>query len=197
MTFLTSTDSGSSETIEKLKDFFKSPVFYIVLGAIVLLIVLIYFLKRFIKAKPNTTIIIVRNGIVHKIVDKDCPRYFMVPFRDSIGAIVSDSEKSFSSDKLFINDGPDALYKISYTLTYRIISPRDFYPYMRNVETTLPVKINDGLRLFADKGNALVLIKDYRTNNDVVLKEINNILNDYSIEVSTFKINFIEPIGNK
>ncbi len=61
----------------------------------------------------------------------------------------------------------------------------------------LPVKLNDELRLFADQGNALMLVKDYRENTNKILEVINKAVQEYSIEVVEFKINIIEPIGRK
>ena len=184
--------SGSMQSIKKL---LTNPILYIVLGCIVLLIIVIYLIRRFVTAKPNTTVIIVRRGKIYKVLNKDNPKYFRVPFMDSIGAIITDSEKSFSSDKLFINNGPDALYKINYTLKYRVNDPKEFYKYLNKIQNLLPEKLNDELRLYADQGNALVLVKDYRENNSKILEVINKAVSEYHITVTEFKINIIEPMG--
>ena len=183
--------------LDKIKEVFTRPYVYIVLAAIVLLIVAFYIIRRFVKAKHNASIIIVRDGKIYKVVDECNPKYFRVPFKDTIGAVISHDDQYFSSDKLFINNGPDHLYKISYTLTYRVDDPKVFFKFVNKINEVLPVRINDELRLFADKGNALAIVKDYRTNSDKLLEIINNSVKDCSIKVSEFKINAIEPIGNK
>ncbi len=198
--FLTSTSSPTSEgssggSLESLKKLFTNPVLYIVLGCIVLFIIVIYLIRRFVNARPNATTIVVRRGKIYKILDKDNPKCFLVPFMDSVGAIITDSEKEFSSDKLFINNGPDALYKINYTLKYKVTNPNEFYKYLDKIQNILPVRLNDELRLYADQGNALVLIKDYRDNTKSIIEIINKAVAEYSIEVTDFKINIIEPMG--
>ena len=57
---------------------------------------------------------------------------------------------------------PDALYKINYPLKYKVTSPKEFYKLINNINNLLPIKLNDELRLYADQGNALILVKDYR-----------------------------------
>ena len=193
-----SAESGSSGgSLESLKKIFTNPILYIVIGALVLLIIVVYIIRRFIKARPNATIIVVRRGKIYKVLDKDNPKCFLVPFMDSVGAIIIDDEKVFSSDKLFINNGPDALYKINYTLKYKITNPKEFYKYINNLNNLLPTKLNDELRLYADQGNALVLVKDYRKNSDKILEIINKAVSEYFIEVTEFKINIVEPMGRK
>lgn len=186
---------GNSNATESLKKIFTSPILYIVLGAIVLLLVLFYLIRRFVKAQPHATTIIVRKGKVYKVLNERNPKAFLVPFRDSVGAIIKEDEKEFSSDKLFINNGPDALYKINYTLKYKVLDPVAFYPYIGKLENELPIKLNDELRLFADNGNALILIKDYRKKASDILAVINKAVEEYHIEVTSFKINIIEPMG--
>ena len=187
--------SGSSGSMESIKKIFTNPILYIVLGALVLLIIAFYLFKRFVKATPNATTIIVRKGKIQKILDENNPKYFMVPFLDSVGAVIVHNEKEFSSDKLFINNGPDSLYKINYTLKYKILDPVKFYPYIDKVQNLLPTKLNDELRLYADNGNAMVLIKDYRSKANEILEVINKAVAEYQIEVVDFKINLIEPMG--
>jgi len=190
-----SSGSGSSGATESLKKIFTSPILYIVLGVIVLLIIIFYLSRRFVKPRAGATTIIVRGGKIYKVLDEKSSSYFMVPFRDSVGAIITEGEKTFSSDKLFINNGPDALYKINYTLKYKILDPVAFYPYLSNIQDLLPTKLNDELRLYADKGNALILVKDYRDNAETILKVINKAVEEYHIEVTEFKINIIQPMG--
>ena len=197
---LTSTSSApeggsSGGSLESLRKIFTNPILYIVIGALVLLIIVVYLVRRFIKARPNATTIVIRRGKIYKVLDKDNPKCFLLPFMDSIGAIITDSEKEFSSDKLFINNGPDALYKINYTLKYKVKDPKEFYKYLNNIQNILPVKLNDELREYADKGNALLLVKDYRDNTATILSVINQAIKEFAIEATEFKINLIEPIG--
>lgn len=191
------TNSNGLGSMDSLKQLFSNPVLYIVVGVLVALLIVIYFIKRFVKAKPNTSTIIIRKGRVRAILDEKNQTYFLVPFIDSIGAIVSNEEKEFSSDKLFINNGPDSLYKISYTLKYKITNLEGFYQFINTIDNLLPTKLNDELRFYADKGNALVLIKEYRDNIDVIINVINQAVKPFSIEVTDFKINIIEPIGQR
>ena len=190
------TNQGSG-TKEQLMKILKSPVLYIVLGAIVLLIIVFYLVRRFIKAKTNAVTIVVRHGQIHKVVDDKNPKYFLVPFIDRVGAIISLDERELNSDKLFINNGPDALYKINYTLKYKVTNPVEFYKYVNNFQELIIKKLNDDLREYADQGNALVLVKDYRSNVDLILSLINKAIEEYKVEVLSFKINLIEPIGRQ
>lgn len=91
--------------------------------------------------------------------------------------------------------GLDALYKINYTLKYKVTDPKEFFKYLNNIQSILPVKLNDELHLYADQGNALVLVKDYRENTSIILEVINKAVKEYFIEVTEFKINIIEPMG--
>ena len=190
------TNQGSG-TKEQLMKILKSPVLYIVLGAIVLLIIVFYLIRRFIKAKPNAVTIVVRKGQIHKVVDDKNPKYFLVPFADKVGAIISLNERELNSDKLFINNGPDALYKVNYTLKYKVTNPVEFYKYVNNFQDLIIKKLNDDLREYADQGNALVLVKDYRANNELILSLINKAIEEYQVEALSFKINLIEPMGRQ
>ena len=42
-----------------------------------------------------------------------------------------------------------------------------------------------------------MLVKDYRDNTNKILEVINKAVKEYSIQVTEFKINIIEPIGRK
>ena len=188
--------TGSTESITKaLKDMVKSPVFYIVIGGLILLIIVVYLLRRIIKPRPNLVSVIIRKGKIHKLIDDKSSSYFMVPFMDRLGAVISLNEKELSSDKLFINNGPDALYQVNYTLKYKVTNPKEFYKYNDNINSLIINKLNDDLREFADAGNALVLVKDYRENSAKILELINKSLEQYSIEALSFKINLIQPLG--
>ena len=201
--FLTSSSSASSGggsssgSMDSLKKIFTNPILYAVLGGIVLLILIFYFVRRFVHAQPNATTIIVRKGKIQAVLNESNPKAFLVPFRDSVGAIITDSEKEFSSDKLFINNGPDALYKINYTLKYKVLDPKEFYPFLNGIQDLLPKKLNDELRLYADQGHALVLIKEYREKAAEILSVINKAVGEFHIEVTEFKINIIEPMGGR
>ena len=124
-------------------------------------------------------------------------KYFLVPFVDRVGAEISLNEKTLSSDKLFINNGPDALYRVNYTLTYKVTDPKEHYRYINGLQDNIVNDINDGLRDFADKGNVNVIIKDYREKETLLLTAVNSCVKEYMIEVTSFKINFIQPMGGK
>ena len=87
------------------------------------------------------------------------------------------------------------IQKKGYTLKYKVTNPKEFYQYLDRIQDILPVKLNDELRLYADQGHALVLIKDYRENTKEILEVINKAVKEYFIEVTEFKINIIEPMG--
>ena len=175
----------------------KSPIFYGVIGGLIGLIILVYLLRRFVKPIPNQVKVVVRNNQIHKLVDEQSKTYYMVPFRDRLGAVISLDEKEFSSDKLFINNGPDSLYKINYTLSYKVTSVETFFKYLDGFQNVVLTKINDELRNYADNGHVLEIIKDYREHNKELLAELNKIVSEYGVEVTSFKINFIEPLGKK
>ena len=196
----TSQEGGAStggNATESLKKIIQSPVFYIVIGAIVLLIIAIYLIRRFVKAKPGAKTIIIRGGKIHKVLDENNPKAFLVPFRDSVGGVIGSENRDLASDKLFINNGPDTLYKINYVLTYHVTDAVKYYPYSGRIQELLSVKLNDALRLYADQGNALVLVQEYRQSEDKILKVINEAIAEYSVEATSFKVNFIEPMGGK
>lgn len=188
---------GTAGATESLKKLFTNPVIYIVLGAIVLLIIAVYLIRRFTGPVPGATKIIVRGGKIHKVLKEGDGRYFMVPFRDAVGAVIGHKEQNFSSDKLFINNGPDALYKVHYTLTYKVVDPVAFYPFSGRINELLNGKLNDELRLYADQGNALVIVRDYRENAALLLSLINKAIEEYQVEATSFKINIIEPLGGR
>ena len=190
-----SSGGGAAGATESLKKIFTNPVVYIVLGALILLIIVVYLARRFVKPTPNAVTIIVRGGKIRKTLKDGDGRTFLVPFRDSVGAIITNADKEFSSDKLFINNGPDALYKIHYTLTYKVNDAVAFYPYAGKINDLLIAKLNDELRYYADQGNALILVKDYRENADKILEVINKAIAEYQVEAVSFKINIIEPLG--
>ena len=191
------TASSAERLTETLRNMVKSPVFYIVIAAIVLLIIAIYLMRRIVKPTPNVVKIVVRGGKIHKLIKDNSPTYFLVPFRDSIGAIISLDEKELSSDQLFINNGPDALYKVNFTIKYKILFPELFFPYRENISKLLIAKINEELREYADEGHALEIVKDYRANIQKIIALINKSAKDFSVEVVDFKVNYIEPTVGK
>ena len=194
-------DSSGTSSADKMGDTLKkivtSPIFYAVVGGLVLLIILVYLLRRFVRYTPNTAKIVVRQGAIHTIVGENNQKYYLVPFVDRVGAEISLNEKTFTSDQLFINNGPDHLYKVNYTLKYRVINPEKFYPFINGIQETLINVINDGLREFADKGNVMTIINDYREKEQELLEVINSYISKYIVEATSFKINFIEPMGGK
>ena len=189
---------GSSERIVAiLKNMVKSPLFYIVLAVLILLIVLVYLLRRIVKAKPNTVVIVIRKGKISKIIDEKAPKYFMIPFIETIGARISLLETKLASDKLFINDGPDSLYKISFELVYKVSNPTQYYFCLNNFEEEALSQINDTLREFADEGEASVLIKDYRKHGQTIVELMNKAIKQFGVEAISVKYNYIEPVGKK
>ncbi len=194
-----STQSSSGESTggatEKLMEIFKSPVLYIVLGAIVLLIIAFYLFRRFVSAKHNEVLVVVKHGKIVKLLKEGEKKHFLIPFVESVGASVSLNDHHFESDKLFINDGPDHLYKISYVLTYKVTDIPTYYKSHDNLKNVLDNKINDVLREYAESGNASVLIKEYRTRSNDIINLLNKELGQFGIEVSEYKVKFIQPLG--
>lgn len=190
--------AGSAEKLtEALKGMVRSPVFYIVIGAIVLLIVAFYLYRRIVKPQANTATVVIKGGKIYKIVKENDNKHFMTPFVERNGGTISLNEQEFTTDKLFINNGPDALYKINYTLKYKVTDVEGFYKYSSNIQNLITSKLNDDLREFADAGNALVLVKDYRSNAEQILALINKAIEGYSVQATAFKINLIEPLGKR
>ena len=193
--------NNSGDGTEQMGDFFKKmfngPIFYVVLGGIILLCVLFYLLKRITRPQPGAVVIIVRGGQIHKALRDGDKNYFLAPFKDRVGAIIPLKEQEITTDRLYINNGPDALYQVNYTLKYKVVDPNEFYKYYENFADRVATKLNDDLREFADAGNALILVKDYRTNADKILKLLNESLEGFSIEATGFKINLIQPLGRK
>ncbi len=190
-----STGSSTESIRSALKDMVKSPAFYVVIGAIVFLIFAVYFFRRIVKPNKNSVTIITRKGSIHRLIDEKSSNYFRAPFIDKVGAVISLNERELTSDKLFINNGPDALYQINYTLKYKVTNPKEFYAFNENIQNLIVSKLNDYLRDFADAGNALLLVKDYRENSGQILNVINSALKEYSVEAVLFKINLIQPLG--
>lgn len=199
--FASNTSESASSSTDSIKEsllkIVKSPIFYIVIGAIVLLIIVVYLLRRIVKPRPGVVSVIVRGGEIRKLVDEKSSSYFLVPFIDRVGACVYLNEKELNSDKLFINNGPDALYQINFTLKYKVVDPKEFYKFNDNIQNLISSKLNEDLREFADQGNALILVKDYRANADKILDLINKSIEGYSVEALSFKINLIQPLGRK
>ena len=189
--------SSSQKIVEALKNMIKNPVFYIVLGAFVFLIILVYFLRRIVKAKPDTKTIIVRKGRVYRIVDETNPTYFLAPFVGKIGADIYLGEKELNSDQLFVNNGPDHLYQINFSFRYMITDAVKFYDNLDGIDKKILMLINESLREFADNGHASKLIKEYRENSKVILDIVNKAIESYSVQGVSFKINFIQPLGGR
>ena len=191
------TEGTTDKLMNAMKEMVKSPIFYIVIGALVLLIIAVYLFRRIVKPSNGVIKVVVRSGKIYKLIDENSSNYFMVPFRDSIGAIISLDEKELSSDQLFINNGPDALYKVNFTIKYKILFPELFFPYRENINKLLISKINEELREDADEGHALEIVKDYRANAQKIITLINHSAKEYSVEVVDFKVNYIEPTVGK
>ena len=193
-----SSSNGSAEGIKNaLKNLVKNPVFYIVIGVIVLLIIAVYLYRRIVKPRANVVTVVVRGGSIRKLVDEKSPKYFRVPFIDGVGAVISLNERELNSDKLYINNGPDALYKIDYVLKYKVEDVQLFFKYMESFSSIIPTKINDALREYADNGRASDLINNYREKASTILGIIDGITKEYGVTSLSFKVNYIEPLGKK
>lgn len=182
---------------EKLKELFTKPVLYIVVGGIVLLILIIWLLRKIVKARPGVTKVIIRNDKPYKFVNEKCPRYFMTPFKDKLGAFIPEGDQFFNSDQLFINDGPDKLYKISFRITFKVVDPSKYYYFVNGIEARLLEKLNESLRLYSEENGAELVIKNYRKNESKIVEIINKAVEEISIKVSEFKVKSIEPLGKK
>lgn len=182
-------------TVEKLMEIFKNPVFYIVISVLLGLILIVYLLRRLTRAKSGYVVVIVRKGRITKILNENDGYYYRVPIVDAIGATIALSNNTFTSEKLFVNNGPDRLYKINYTFTYNVINPEPCFQHLDGIQETVETRINDSLRLFADNGNALMLIKDYRSCEVNILNTISESIKDLGLVAASFKVNYIEPMG--
>ena len=191
----TDTSSSTDKMMDALKGIVTSPIFYIVLGALVVLIIVVYLIRRVVKPASNQVKVIVSGGKIVKLLDENSDKHFLVPFKESVGAIVTLSEKELSSDKLYINNGPDALYQINYTLGYKVSDVATYYNNADTFSTVIITKINDKLREYADEGHALDIVKDYRSNTSKLLELINSLTSSYGVEATSLKINYISPMG--
>ena len=192
-----SEQSSTEKLTETLKNMVKSPVFYIVIGCIILLIIVVYLLRRIVKPSSNVVKVVVCGGKIHKLVDEKSKDYFMVPFKDSLAASISLNEREFNSDKLFINNGPDALYQINYSLRYKVVDVEKFFKYRDNFQNVIVNQINEELRNYSDKGHVQEIIKDYREHSKDLLNLLNESTSEYGVETIEFKVNYIQPLGKK
>ena len=190
-----SSDNSAGKLASILKAMVKNPAFYVVIGILLLLIIVVYLFRRIVKPKAGFVTVVIRKGDIHKLIDEKSSGCFIVPFIDRVGAVIPLGEQELSSDKLYINNGPDALYQISFTLTYKVLDPKAFYAYKDGIQDRMIKKLNEDLREFADDGNALMLIKDYRENAAAILNLINKAIEPFFVEAKDFKINMIQPLG--
>ena len=192
-----STESSTDKLKQSLQNLLKSPFLYIVLGVIVLVIIAVYLFHRIVKPELDTIKVVLRKGKMQKLVDEKSSFYFLVPFIDTLWAVILLNEKELSSDKLYVNNSPDALYKINYTLTYTIIDVSKFFPKRESFTNEVISKINDSVREYADQGHVLEIIEKYRDNSDKLVSLLNSVMEEYGAKATSFKINFIEPLGKK
>ena len=170
-------------------------MFYIVIGAFVALIIVVYLLRRFVRANPGQVVVVVRKGKIRKLIGENDKTYYRVPFADTVGAVITLNGNEFTSDKLFVNNGPDHLYKFNYTFVYNVINPELFFKNLDGVLEKIEKQINESLRLFVDGGNASILINDYRSKEKTLIDVINESVNQFGIETVSFKVNYVEPLG--
>jgi len=193
----TSTSNASSGT-EELKKIFTQPAVYIVLGVIVLLILVFVIARRFIKAQPGTEVLVLRDGKVHKVItDKESKRYFLKFFKDKVGATVNVTEQSYNTDKVLINDGPDALYKLHLVIKYQVTDSTTFYPMVNKFNDYFAESLNDDLRVFAQNNGAALIVKDFDTNKEKIISYLNNLYKEIAVEINDIKIKAIEPLGRR
>lgn len=187
-------NNGSAKLSETLKNIVKSPIFYVIIGTLVLLIVIIYLLRRIVRPNKDCVQIIVRHGSIYKVIDENSHTYFMIPFKDRFDVSISLKEREMTTDKLFINDGPDALYKINYSLNYKVIDATKYHPVKDDFESLISTKINDALREFADEKGAINIVKEYKRHLSEIIGVVDQTTKEYGVSSISLKINFIEPI---
>jgi len=196
--FLADTSGSTTSGTEQLKKIFTQPAFYIVIGVIVLLIILFVIFRRFVRAHEGEEVIVLRKGKIFKILTaKDEKRYFLRFFKDKVGATINMNEQTFSSDKVFINDGPDALYKLHFAVKYKVVNSEAYYPKANNFADYFAESLNDECRLFAKVNGASLIIKDFDGNKKKIISHLNNVYLQNGVEITDFKINAIEPFGRK
>ena len=189
-----SNEQGGTGSLEKLMDIFKSPIFYIIVGVIVLLIILFYLIRRFIKVAPNTATIIKKGNSTKVILESD-KRYFLIPFAEKIVVTLPLYEQEIESDQLFVNDGPDKLYKIVYKTNFKVTDAEKFYPLYGNFNKFFENTINEKLREYSEEKGADFIIKEFSKNKLEILKFLNKAFKESAIEILDMKIKAIEPIG--
>lgn len=197
--FLTSStsngeDADNSASLGQLLEIFKKPAFYIVVGVIVLLIVVVYIFRRFIKVAPNTATV-VKNGSNTKILLESNKRYFLKPFIEKVAVTLPLYEQETESDQLFINDGPDKLYKVRYDMKFKVVDAEKFYPFYNNFNKFFENTINEKLRAYSEEKSAAFIIKDFSKNKADIVNYLNEVLKENAIEIIDMKIKAIEPVG--
>lgn len=202
LTSVNSSDSAgepanTDDALASLTEIFKNPVFWYVIIGIVALILIIYILRRIVRPQAGTWKIIERGGKLHKIIDGNGKLAFMLPVKDKLVATVAQNTKNFASDKLYINNGPDALYKVTYAMDYQVNDINKFYPIIARLENTLVEKVNDDLRSFSDTNGADVILKNFANEKARIISALCDSFADLGIEVIGFKIKSIEPLGKK
>lgn len=193
----TSSTADSGASLESLGEIFKNPILWAVVGGIVVLILIVYILRRIVRPQAGVWKIIERGGKLHKIIDGNSKLIFMIPVKDKMIASVADNTKNFASDKLYINDGPDALYKLTYAIEYKVKDINNFYPIIERLDNTLAERINDDLRTFADMNGAELILRSFKENKDKIIAALNESFDKNGIEILGFKIKSIEPLGKK
>lgn len=187
-------EQEGADSLEKIMEIFKNPIFYVVIGVIVILIILFYFARRFIKVASNTAII-VKKGDTTKVLLENNKRYFLKPFVEKIVVTIPLYEQEVESDQLFINDGPDKLYKLTYKMLFKITDAKNFFPLYDNFKKIFEDTINEQLRALTEEKNASFIIKEFTKNKDEIVNFLNGVFNENAIEILDMKIKAIEPIG--
>lgn len=193
--FLVYDDTSSSTTSSSWSDLLKKPALWIVVGVIVGLALAWYFWKRFIKAKDNYAIIVLKHGEIENVISNnegDLKSKYLVPFIETSTSPIQLKGNVISNDKLMINDGPDKLYKITFKMVYDVKDVKTVYKTLKD-QNVMTERLNDCLRAYAYAGNVETIIKKYVEGEKELVKVINKEFEVNGIEVQSFKILSIAP----
>ncbi|MCQ2800977.1 MAG: SPFH domain-containing protein, partial [Bacilli bacterium] len=151
-------------------------------------------IRRFMKGAPNTATV-VKNGNNTKILVESNKRYFLKPFIEKVAVTLPLYEQETESDQLFINDGPDKLYKVRYDMKFKVVDAEKFYPFYNNFNKFFENTINEKLRAYSEEKSAAFIIKDFSKNKADIVNYLNEVLKENAVEIIDMKIKAIEPVG--
>ena len=190
--------SSNSSRLDSLKEFIKNPLFYIILSFVVFFFLLLLIIRRFGKTQPFFyTVIRNRKGKKRLVGGEKTSIYFVKPLFEKIVGSYPNRETLFSSSELYINDGPDKLYQISYDVTY-LIKDFDNYSEIANCFTEMFQKyINNSLRQLHQAGKNYLLLNDALNNESEIIFLLNKQSDDLFVYICSFKIQSIRLISNE